>query len=79
MAEELVETVAVQDVYADGIATVELVSDVNVRITYFSNMHVEGRPPVRVVCARIIRPRASLVVGQVTAMLDENVAPKTND
>lgn len=69
--EELVEPIAVQDVYADGIASVEIVSDVNVRITYFAHMQVEGHPSVRVICARIVRPRSSIVPGQVTSMIED--------
>lgn len=75
--EDLVEPIAVTDVYADGVASVELISEVNVRITYFAHMHVEGGPSVRVVCARIVRPRSSVGAGQVKSMLAK-ITPKSS-
>lgn len=71
MTDELVETSPIADIYADGIASVEVVSDVNVRITYFAHLQVPGEGSVRIVCARLVRPLSSIVSGQVTSMLHE--------
>lgn len=68
----LVEVLPVPDVYADGIAMVEPLSGDNCRITYFSYQRIPGSNSVtRVVCARIIRPRSSLVTGQIATMLEK--------
>lgn len=68
----LVEILPVNDIYADGIAMVEPLSGDNVCVTYFRYMRIPGSNAVtRVVCARIIRPRSSLVTGQIATMLEK--------
>lgn len=69
---DLMENVPLRDVYADGIAMVEPLSGDNCRITYFTYQRIPGATGLtRVVCARLIRPRSTLVTGQITAMLEQ--------
>lgn len=69
--QNLVEMMPVHDIYADGLANVEPLTGDNFRATYFSYQRLPGaRLLTRVVCAKIIRPRSSLVSGQMTAMLE---------
>lgn len=71
--DDLVEWGVVPDVYADGLATAEPLTGDNIRATYF--VYQRATPSaalVRVVCARIIRPRSSLIGhGTITNMLKE--------
>lgn len=68
---DLMETVPLLDIYADGIAMVEPLSGDNCRITYFTYQRNPGGGTTRVVCAKIIRHRSTLIVGQVAAMLEK--------
>lgn len=69
---DLLENVPLLDIYADGIASVEpLVGDCW-RITYFTYQRMPGSANVtRVVCCKLIRHRASMVEGQITAMMEK--------
>jgi hypothetical protein len=51
MADDLVEVVPIMDVYCDGVADLEVVSSVNVRVTLYT--HHQGQ---KIVVAKIIRP-----------------------
>lgn len=68
---DLLETDTVCDVYADGIAMVEPLSGDNCRVTYFTYRRMPGGGITRAVCCKIIRPRSTLVTGQITAMLEQ--------
>jgi hypothetical protein len=48
---ELVEVVPIMDVYADGVADLEVISSVNVRVTLYT--HHQGQ---KIVVAKIVRP-----------------------
>lgn len=69
--DDLMEIAPVTEFYTDGIAMVEQLGGDNVCITYFRYMRVPGTGAMtRVVCGRVIRPRSSLVTGQVLTMLE---------
>lgn len=69
---DLMETSPVPEIYADGIAMVEPLSGENICITYFRFMRVPGsRGQTRVVSGRVIRPKSSLVTGQIQTMLGD--------
>lgn len=70
--DELIEMFAVPDIYADGIGSVEPLSGENFRVTYFAYQRAAGSALLtRVVCARIIRPKSSVVPGAISRMLRE--------
>ena len=69
MDNDLVEWGIVPDIYADGLASVEPLSGDNVRAVYFVYQRAECGALIRVVCARIIRPRTSLITGEIQSLL----------
>lgn len=69
---DLIETVPLLDIYADGIAMVEPLVGDNWRITYFAYKRMPGSSQVtRDVVAKVVRHRSSLVEGQITAMMEK--------
>lgn len=63
-AGEMIEPIAVVDVYADDVAFVELLGP-NVRLTYFT-----WQDGMRVVVCRLVRPRES-IKGTVQRLVSE--------
>ena len=60
--ENLIESFSVQDVYCDGIGDVENLGNGVFRTIYFTYTRTPGSNVLeRVVCAKIIRPTASLL------------------
>ena len=71
LAFALVEGHPIKDIYADGVADVELLAGGNVRLILFT--WERGQ---RVIVARIVQPQAS-ISGQATAMLKKKLAGTT--
>lgn len=68
---DLIEVIPVMDVYVDGVGMAETLTGGNCRVTYFVYQHVLGHQGFqRVIAARIVRPRQSLIVGAVSSMLE---------
>lgn len=68
---DLLEADTVRDVYADGIAMVEPLSGDNCRVTYFTYQRGPGGTTTRVVCAKLVRHRSTLVAGQISTLLEK--------
>lgn len=66
MTEEIVEVSPIADIYADGIADVEILGE-NIRLTFFT-----WRGGEKIIVCRIVRPKNSyLSVDHIAAMIAE--------
>jgi hypothetical protein len=69
---DAVEIFPVPDIYADGIAEVEILGE-NIRLTFFTWRNGE-----KVIVARLVRPRSSFVaIDHIQAILEAKSVPAT--
>lgn len=73
-APPLIEPIYCADIYADGIAKVEMAGGQNVRLWYYVDTVQDGRP-VRMVVAKMVRPISLLVTNKILSMVDRTTEP----